>query len=108
MCETRILTQYGATTISHCVECGMINIWHNNLMLCFTPEQFKLFQKFATEMEFDDRSFPFPDGSDRLVLCTPNSDINFVFSDTEWEDFNAAMVEAQYMQEVYQAIYQGK
>jgi hypothetical protein len=106
MCETRILTQRGATVISHCAECGMLNIWHQNLMLCFTPEQLKSFQRFTTDLDFDDRSFPFPDGSNRLVLCTPNRDINFVFTDAEWEDFNGAMIEAGYMIEVYNAIYQ--
>ena len=108
MCETRILTQNGATTISHCSECGMINIWHQNLMLCFTPDQFRLFQQFAKEMNFESRCFPFPDGSERLVLCTPHNDINFVFDETEWKGFNAAMIEALYMQEIYQTIYQGK
>ena len=101
MCETRILTQKGQSVISHCADCGMINIWHQNLMLCFTPEQFSSFHRFTQEMEFDDRCFPFPDGSERVVLCTPNRDINFVFTDTEWDDFNAAMLEAMYMMEVY-------
>ena len=77
-------------------------------MLCFTPEQFKSFQHFTNELDFDDRSFPFPDGSERLVLCTPNRDINFVFTEAEWEDFNAAMLEASYLLEVYSTIYQSK
>ena len=101
MCETRILTQKGQSVISHCADCGMINIWHQNLMLCFTPEQFMSFHRFTQEMDFEDRCFPFPDGSDRVVLCTPNRDINFVFTDIEWEDFNASMLEAMYLMEVY-------
>ena len=108
MCETKILTQKGSTVISHCADCGMLNIWHQNLMLCFTPEQFGQFKVFTRELEFDDRSFPFPDGSERLVLCTPNRDINFVFTETEWDDFNEAMVEASYLIEVYNTIYQSR
>lgn len=104
MCETRILTQRGSTVISDCRECGMVNLWHQNLMLCFTPEQFHSFQNFAKELEFDDRSFPFPDGSERLVLCTPHNDINFVFGEDEWEGFNAAMLEALYLLDVYKTL----
>ena len=75
-------------------------------MLCFTAEQFTSFYRFLQDMDFEDRCFPFPDGSERLVLCTPNRDINFVFNLAEWEDFNAGMLEAIYMMEVYNTIYQ--
>ena len=108
MCETKILTQQGTTVISHCAECGMLNIWHQNLMLCFTPVQFNSFKHFTNELDFDDRSFPFPDGSERLVLCTPNRDINFVFTEAEWNDFNSAILEASYLLEVYSTIYQSR
>jgi hypothetical protein len=57
-------------------------------------------------MDFEDRCYPFPDGSERVVLYTPNRDINFVFTEAEWEDFNAAMLEAMYLVEVYNTIYQ--
>jgi hypothetical protein len=104
MCETKILTQKGPTVISHCPECGMLNIWHQNLLLCFTPSQFISFQRFTNDMGFEDRCFPFPDGSERVVLCTPNRDINFVFTEEEWNDFNAAMIESLYMLEVYSLV----
>jgi hypothetical protein len=105
MCETRLLTQCGAAVISHCPDCGMLNVWHQNLLLVFTPKQFETFYQFTTELNFDDRCFPFPDGSLRVILCTPNRDINFVFNQTEWVDFNSAMTEALYLQEVYKMIY---
>ncbi|MFD0793844.1 hypothetical protein ACFQZX_09455 [Mucilaginibacter litoreus] len=106
MCETTILTQNGLTVISHCPDCGMLNIWHQNLLLCFTPLQFFAFQRFTNDMNFEERCFPFPDGSERVVLCTPNRDINFVYTKQEWESFNTAMLEAVYLLEVYNTIYQ--
>ncbi|QXV64377.1 hypothetical protein FPZ42_10920 [Mucilaginibacter achroorhodeus] len=79
----------------------MLNIWHHNLLLCFSPSQFNSFQQFTNDMSFEDRSFPFPDGSERVVLCTPNRDINFVFTREEWDDFNSAMVESLYLLEIH-------
>lgn len=87
MCENRILSQRGQTIISHCQACGMLNIWHQNLLLALTPEQFNSFRKFTEELDFEERSHPFPDGTERAILCTPNRDINFVFTWDEWQDF---------------------
>ncbi|WP_315897956.1 DUF6686 family protein [Mucilaginibacter pallidiroseus] len=108
MCETKILTRRNTTVISHCPECSMLNIWHQNLMLCFTPEQFVSFQNFTKDLDFDDRNFPFPDGSKRVVLCTPNRDINLVFTEEEWSDFNIAMLEASYLLDAYNLIYSSR
>jgi hypothetical protein len=82
----------------------MLNIWHQNLLLCFTPQQFLQFKVFTGLLSFEDRCFPFPDGSDRMVLCTPHNDINFVFSEPEWDEFNSAMLEASYLLEAYHTI----
>ncbi|WCT10226.1 DUF6686 family protein [Mucilaginibacter jinjuensis] len=105
MCETRVLAQSGTAVICDCPECGMMSIWHQNLMLSFTPDQMAAFHQFTSELNFDDRSFPFPDGSERAVVCTPNQDINFVFTKTEWRDLNVAMGEALQMYEVYKLLY---
>jgi hypothetical protein len=105
MCKTRVLAQSGTAVICDCPECGMISIWHQNLMLSFTPGQMAEFHQFTRELKFDDRSFPFPDGSERAVVCTPNQDINFVFTKNEWRDLNSAMAEALCLHEVYKALY---
>jgi hypothetical protein len=101
MCETRILSHKGAAMIGQCAECRNIYIWHHNLILNFTNQQFIDFRKFAHDLDFDERSLPFPDGEERAVLRTPHDDINFTFTYDEWEIFRAAMDEAVYMMEVY-------
>lgn len=105
MCEIRTLAQCGTALVCDCPECGMMSIWHQNLMLSFTPQQMEAFHQFITELDFDNRSFPFPDGSERAVLCTPNADINFVFTRTEWRNLATALSEALYLHEVYKAMY---
>ncbi|WP_158992584.1 DUF6686 family protein [Mucilaginibacter sp. L196] len=104
MCKTIVLSRKCATVISQCMECKIMNIWLRNLLLNFTPEQFKMFKNFTSGLDVEESMFPFPDGEDRLVLRTPHSDICFTFSLTEWEDFQAAMEEAEYMQGVYTLI----
>ncbi|GAB3936228.1 DUF6686 family protein [Mucilaginibacter myungsuensis] len=106
MCDTHTLSFKGKTIISQCKECNIINIWHDNLLLCFSPPQFKAFKDFTAELDQAERSYSFPDGEERLILCTPNRDINFAFTMDEWVNFNDAMDEALYMQEVYQLIKQ--
>ncbi|WP_237073502.1 DUF6686 family protein [Mucilaginibacter mali] len=101
MCETRVLSQQGSAIISHCADCQTVFIWHNNLVLNFTRNQFADFRRFADDMDFDDRALPFPDGYDRAVLRTPHNDINFAFTLGEWDNFKQAMDEAAYMLEVY-------
>lgn len=106
MCRSIMLSKRGQATISQCPDCKMLNVWQHNLLLNFTPEQFKAFKTFTSGIEEADAMFPFPDGEDRFVLRTPNSDICFTFSLTEWEDLMAAMEEAEYMQSVYQILHQ--
>ncbi|MFD2874340.1 DUF6686 family protein [Mucilaginibacter ximonensis] len=104
MCEVKTLSQRGSTVISQCIECKMLNIWHNNLLFNFTPQQFADFCSFVGSLEFEDRSHPFPDGQERAILKTPVEHLNFTFTKDEWEDMKAAMDEATYMQTVFALI----
>jgi hypothetical protein len=106
MCQTIVLSRKGSVVISQCMECKVITIWLHQLLLNFTPEQFSSFKTFTAKLEISESLFPFPDGGDRLVLRTPHSDICMTFSIEEWEDFQAAMEDAEYMQGVYQLIHQ--
>ena len=100
MCDAKTLSHKGAVIISQCVDCKTINIWCNNLIFNFTPQQFRDFKKFTEDLDFDDRSLPFPDKQERVVLKTPIDHINFTFTLDEWVDFHDAMDEASYMQQV--------
>jgi hypothetical protein len=104
MCEAKTLSQRGTTMISQCLQCKTVNIWHNNLVLNFTPQQFADFRTFIYDLEFDDRSHPFPDGQERAVLKTPADHINFTFTRDEWDDLSDVMDEALYMLKVFDLI----
>ena len=101
MCDAKILSQKGSTVISRCSDCRGLFIWNNNLVLNFNPEQFYRFSNFTRDLVIDDYTLPFPDGNDRIVMRTPATDINFTFTPNEWQDFNAAMEEANHMLAIY-------
>lgn len=82
----------------------MLNLWHQHILLCFTPEQFESFYYFTCELNIAERRFELPDGTERLILCTPNRDINFVFTEAEWHEVKAALIEALYLQEVHRLL----
>lgn len=105
MCNKITLSKKGATHISYCAKCKHIYIWNGNIMLTFSPTQFLSFKKYTESPDFNESFYHFPDGEDRLILHTPNSDICFSFTENEWTNFYAAMEEAEYMQEVYHLIY---
>jgi len=78
-----------------------MNIWHANLLLNFGRKEFLSFNKVIHSLNFWDHSHPFPDGSERIILRTPNPDISFTFEETDFELFKEAVEEALYMSEVY-------
>ena len=105
MCQNTILSKKNATIISQCLDCKMIMIWHGNALFYFSPDQFRAFKRFTENLDVTECLFTFPDNEERLILCTPNRDINFNFSLEEWEGFHAALAEAAYMQDVYELVY---
>ncbi|PTQ99456.1 hypothetical protein C8P68_102280 [Mucilaginibacter yixingensis] len=104
MCETRVLATHGTALISQCAECKVVYIWQNNLLFTFNMSRFNAFKKFVYDLEFDERSLPFPDGADRAVLRSPEDSISFAFTREEWMDFKWALDDASCMMEVYKIL----
>lgn len=100
MCDARVISQKGATVVSRCAGCNCLFVWNHNLVLNFTGDQFTQFRNFIADLEPDDHTFPFPDGSHRLVMRTPVNDIQLTFTLDEWGDLNAAMEEASQMRAI--------
>lgn len=101
MCNTKILAQAGSAFVSHCTDCKTIFIWQNNILLNFSPEDFSSFKRMLSELDFEDCSFHFRDNIPRIIIKSPKPEISFTFSEDEWEDFNQAINEALYMQQIY-------
>ena len=104
MCENRTLAQVAQAHISQCTYCKAVFLWHNNLLLNFSQDDFAQFSQSLHQRDFDDYSVPFPDGEDRVIMHSPCQDISFTFTRPEWTDMRAAVSEALLMQQVYALI----
>ncbi|HEU4555868.1 MAG TPA: hypothetical protein VFS25_23690 [Chitinophaga sp.] len=101
MCETRMLAHKGHTHIGHCMQCKTVFLWHGNVLLNFTPDDFIHFSKALNRGKFSECALPFPDNQERVIVHTPCYDISFTFTRAEWEVMVATVQEALLMQEVY-------
>lgn len=104
MCDIRTLCAKNQAHISHCTNCQTVYIWHNNLVLNFTPPDFQLFCETLEQQEFYDCSMMFPDGEERVVVHSPCRDISFTFTQPEWLNMKEALQEAVLLQQVYELI----
>ena len=104
MCDILLLSNKNATTISQCIHCNTIYLWHNNLLLSFTPAEFTTFQEVTSRFKFDEDAIPFPDHLMRLVMQLPEKQIGFAFTEEEWHDLLVVIRESLLMQEVYEAM----
>ncbi|WP_235833070.1 hypothetical protein [Arcticibacter tournemirensis] len=101
MCETRLLYSGDSVTVSQCVHCRVLFIWHGNILLSFTSEKFSSFRRAINSFGYEVQYQYFADGEERLVVSTPNPEISFAFTAEEWASFKNALNEAAYMQEIY-------
>ncbi|QHS60940.1 DUF6686 family protein [Chitinophaga agri] len=104
MCSIRQLCNKNSAQISHCANCQTVYIWHNNLLLNFSPHDFQLFHETMQQQEFYDCSMMFPDGEERIIVHSPCRDISFTFTQPEWMDMKEAMNQAILLQQVYDLI----
>lgn len=105
MCKPTVIARKGNITVTHCVNCKMVNIWNKGVLISFTFQQFSSFVEATKNLEFDDYLESNPDGSEIVVLATPYPDISLVFTRDEWYNFFAALTEASYMQQIYKMVH---
>ncbi|WP_207436068.1 DUF6686 family protein [Sabulibacter ruber] len=100
MCDTKPLSQKGSTYVNQCDACDSIFLWHNNVMLTYTPEEFASFIEVISGFAFAKCAQVFPDGEERLVIRTPQRFVSLAFARKEWEDLHEALAAAQHLRQV--------
>ncbi len=102
--KLKLLTSYEHGFVGQREEQGLIYLSYKNLILNFTLDEFFSFRRMTKDLEANHRLYPFPDGSERVMLQTPFEGINFSFQVDEIRVLVDAMDEAYYMQEIYSLI----
>lgn len=105
MCETKILTRTTLTEIDYCVKCRSVFLWHNNILMTFSEDEFSTFHRTLGQYSFSDCSMLFSDNVQRISICTPYNNINLVFDLVQWLDLRQAMEEASCMKEIYTLLH---
>lgn len=105
MCKPTVIARKGTVSVSQCINCKMVNIWNQGVLISFSFQQFDAFIDATRNLEFDDYLEESPDGVDIVVLATPYPDLSLVFTRPEWFNFFAALHEASYMQQIYNMVH---
>lgn len=105
MCKANVIARKGNIAVTQCVNCKVVNIWNQSVLINFSFEQFHAFIDATKELKFDDYLEISPDGTEIVVLATPSPDLNLIFKRQEWYDFFAVLNEAAYMQEIYKMVH---
>jgi hypothetical protein len=104
MCRAKVLTSTASIEVSYCHGCKTFFLWHKNILMSFSEEEFSSFCQAMHCYEFSECAWPFSDGISRLSVCTPYDQVNFVFEEEEWKDMLRALDEAALMHEAHKIL----
>lgn len=102
---TTVLIQKDNLCIEQCSCCDNIHLLYQNLLLKFTPKSFADFEATLSKLEFENRAVTFGDGSDKMLINTPQKEIQLCFTKSEFELLRQSLKEALLMLEVSQILY---
>ena len=102
---TTVLIQRDNLCIEQCSCCDNIHLIYQNLLLKFTPESFTDFETALSKLEFKNRAVTFADGTDKMLINTPQKEIQLCFTKKEFELLRQSLKEALLMLEVSQILY---
>lgn len=100
-----VLIQKDNLCIEQCSCCDNIHLMYQNLLLKFTPKSFADFEAALSKLEFETRTVSFGDGSDKMLINTPQKEIQLCFTKTEFKLLRDSLKEALLMLEVSHILY---
>ena len=93
-CSPEIILNGEHFNVSQCSCCQRIGLYYKNLLVGFNPEEFMLFAKLFSAVDFSTSALRFPDGVDHIVINTCHQDIQFNFTEVEFEEFRDMLQKA--------------
>lgn len=102
---TTVLTQRENLCIEQCSCCDNIHLMYQNLLLKYTPESFADFESALSKLEFDHRAVILGDNSEKILISTPQKEIQMCFTKPEFEVLRQSLKEALLMLEVSRILY---
>lgn len=93
-CSPEIILNGEHFNVSQCTCCQRIGLYYKNLLVGFNPEEFMLFGRLFSAVDFSVSALRFPDGVDHIVINTCHQDIQFNFTEVEFEEFREILQKA--------------
>ncbi|NIT55409.1 MAG: hypothetical protein GWN00_03980 [Aliifodinibius sp.] len=100
-----VLIQKDNLCIEQCSCCDNIHLMYQSLLLKFTPESFADFEAALSKLDFENRAITFGDGTDKMLINTPQKEIQLCFTKKEFELLRQSLKEALLMLEVSHILY---
>ena len=93
-CKPEIILNGTYFNVSQCSCCKRIGLYYKNLLVGFNPDEFTRFARLFSEIDFKLSACRFPDGLDHIVVNTCHNDIQFNFTEAEFDEFRDILQKA--------------
>ncbi|MCG8306637.1 MAG: hypothetical protein MI975_04540 [Cytophagales bacterium] len=96
-CNTKILIESDLFYIAQCHQCKKISLQYKNILVKFLPKYFYGFCNALERIEFKTMSVLSPQGKRQIVLNTGHHDIQFTFTDCEFDELRDVLQQVKIM-----------
>ncbi|GEM_PF-2378964 len=93
-CKTEVLLMNGSMSVGQCTGCKRVGVHFNNLLAGFSQAEFKRWAEWLLHIEFAPNSSLFHDGQFRIILDTGKANLQFTFTESEFNVFRDGIAEA--------------
>jgi len=81
-------------SIGQCTNCNRIGVHFSNILAGFSLSEFKLWADWILSIDFAPNSSLFHDGQFRIILNTGKDNLQFTFTESEFNIFRDGIAEA--------------
>jgi hypothetical protein len=104
MCDSIILHDQPNNYITYCKACREVHWQFNNVLISFQPEDIPLFLNRLAQVDFNNCSISFPDGTVRILMDTCNYDIRLSFTLAELVQVRQSFARASAMLDLFHSV----
>lgn len=93
-CKTEVLLMNSSMSVGQCTDCKRVGVHFNNLLAGFSQYEFKRWADWLLDIDFGPNSSLFHDGQFRIILDTGQANLQFTFTESEFNVFRDGIAEA--------------
>jgi hypothetical protein len=82
-CQTKLLAELPDANVVKCKQSGLVRWYYKNVMVSFKEEDFMVFTKSFSQIDFDKKGWVTEEGNRFVIINTCHRDIQFVFKEHE-------------------------